>query len=100
MRCLYSTACVASAQPQSDSAPALGSCRPTTRLTVVLLPEPLGPRYPTISPGWMSKLTRSSARMPPYRLVSPRACSINLEFAPAPGRSREPGGEDNRARDD
>ena len=38
--------------PSSVIPPALGSSRPTTRLTVVLLPDPFGPRYPTISPGF------------------------------------------------
>jgi hypothetical protein len=36
-------------QPIERDVPALGSRSPTTRFTVVLLPEPLGPRYPTIS---------------------------------------------------
>jgi hypothetical protein len=38
---------------------------------VVVLPAPLGPRNPNISPFFTSKLMRSTARMLPYRFVSP-----------------------------
>src|SRR5438067_10038791 len=37
---------------------------------MVVLPEPLGPRRPTISPGPTARETRSTARRGPYHLVS------------------------------
>src|SRR5271157_5758495 len=45
-------------------------------LTVVLLPAPLGPTYPRISPGRTAKLTSSTAGMPLKRLERWRTSSI------------------------
>src|ERR1700691_3285482 len=58
--------------------PREGSSRPVSILTVVLFPEPLGPRYPRISPGRMVKLTSSTAGLRVYSLVRWRTSSIPL----------------------
>src|SRR5215467_8021831 len=57
--------------------PVLGSKRPTIMLTVVLLPEPLGPRYPTTSPRLTVKLTLSTASRPSYRFDRQRTSSMS-----------------------
>src|SRR5664280_92810 len=45
---------------------------------VVVLPAPLGPSQPNTSPGWMRKLTRSTAVKLPKRLVSSSATTGSL----------------------
>src|SRR5690606_26756382 len=49
----------------------------------VVFPAPLWPIRPTIVAGWTVRLTSSSARRPPNRLVMPRASSVT----PRVGRS-------------
>ena len=44
MRRLYAIGSSDARIPPSEMSPALGSSSPTTRLTVVLLPDPFGPR--------------------------------------------------------
>ena len=58
-------------RPSKKMPPAVGSSNPVSIFTVVVLPEPLGPRYPKTSPGSIRKLTSSTAGMLLYRLVSP-----------------------------
>ena len=65
----------------------------------VVLPAPLWPIRPTIVAGWIMRWTSSSARMPPKRLVTPRASRV----MPRVGRShgggtRLRGGRDAAAR--
>src|ERR1035441_4560997 len=62
--------------PWKRTRPLVGSRRPVSILTVVLLPAPLGPRYPRISPGRMVKLTESTAGGPMKVLVRLRASSM------------------------
>src|SRR5208282_1438905 len=52
--------------------PALGAWMPVTRLTNVVLPAPLGPISPRISPRSSRIETSSLATRPPKRLVRPR----------------------------
>src|SRR5579864_8263918 len=49
-------------KPKTDARPESGETRPTSTRMVVVLPAPLGPSRPKISPGLTSKLTPSSAR--------------------------------------
>src|SRR5262249_32413537 len=53
--------------------PLSGRSAPATRLMVVVLPEPLGPIRPTISPRRSSAENSSTATMPPKCLCSVRA---------------------------
>src|ERR1035437_10453326 len=50
MICLTSTAFSGRGRPATVMAPAVGTRMPVMSLRVVLLPAPLGPRRPTISP--------------------------------------------------
>ncbi len=51
--------------PSKTIMPAVGSTRPQTRLTKVVLPAPLGPMMARISPGMTAKSTPSTAFSPP-----------------------------------
>ena len=55
---------------------------------VVVLPEPFGPRYPTISPGCTVKLTRSTAMKSPKCFVRLPAWMAGREFGITGGESR------------
>src|SRR5262245_15746121 len=52
--------------------------RPVIIFIVLDFPEPLGPRYPVISPALAMKLTPSTARAPRNRFVTFRNSSIPL----------------------
>ncbi len=52
-------------RPFNSIRPALGAIWPSTLLNIVVLPEPLGPMTPKISPGITSKLTPSTALIAP-----------------------------------
>src|SRR3990172_13429609 len=56
----------------SVTRPASGSTMPQAMRKVVVLPAPLGPKRPTISPGNTSKSTPSTTRRLPYDLTRPR----------------------------
>src|SRR5262245_22785645 len=58
--------------------PALGTSVPESMLKIVLLPEPLGPIRPTISPFSTPNDTRLTAVKPPKRLVRPWTASKKL----------------------
>src|SRR5215471_9884088 len=60
-------------RPSSMIEPLSGRNAPATRLMVVVLPEPLGPIRPTISPRRSSAENSSTAMMPPKCLCSVRA---------------------------
>ena len=62
--------------------PASGWCRPSIISIVVVLPAPLGPRRPKISPRATSKLTPSTAFTAPYAL---RTSPTRMTASPAPG---------------
>ena len=49
--------------------PEVGVTRPTSERSVVVLPEPFGPRNPTTLPSSMSKLRSSTARTAPKSFV-------------------------------
>src|SRR5215475_12846432 len=77
MRCLYAAGSSNWLRPSRRMSPVLGSRSPTIMLTVVLLPEPLGPRYPTTSPRLTVKLTLSTASRPAYRFDRQRTSSMS-----------------------
>jgi len=51
----------------------------------VVLPAPLGPMSPTISPGATDRLTSSSARMPPKLTLTPETDKMGSTPAAAGG---------------
>src|SRR6478736_6191578 len=51
--------------------PAVGRSRPRIIRIVVVLPAPLGPRKPVTTPGSMTQVKSSTARVRPNTLVSP-----------------------------
>src|SRR5438270_12606515 len=57
--------------PLMATRPAVGLRRPATMRMVVVLPAPLGPRKPWISPAGTERLTPSTAVKDPYVLTSP-----------------------------
>jgi len=58
--------------PHSSTEPDVGRIWPRMLLNSVVLPEPLGPITPTISPGPTEKLTPSTALIAPYALRTSR----------------------------
>src|SRR6266849_329725 len=63
--------------PRRRTEPAVGGSAPDTQLNSVVLPEPLGPISPRISPSRTSNDTPLSAVKPPNRFVSPETVSIS-----------------------
>src|SRR5688500_20360465 len=57
--------------------PVPGWRSPIVHSSVVVLPDPLGPSRPKISPSWISKLTPSDAWTPPYRLSKSRTITLD-----------------------
>jgi len=68
-------------RPNSEATPALGDSSPVSIFMVVVLPQPLEPRKPKISPRRMRKLTRSTAVKSPKRMVKSRA---SMAASPSP----------------
>src|SRR5215471_18394154 len=62
-------------RPSTRTRPASGFSKPATTFKSVVLPEPLGPRIVSSSPGAMSRETPSSARTSPKRLLTPARLS-------------------------
>jgi hypothetical protein len=58
--------------PSTAIAPSSTLAKPAIIIKVVVLPEPDGPSSEKNSPGWMARLTSSTTRSAPYRLVTPR----------------------------
>ena len=63
-------------RPSKRIDPALGASAPDSTLKIVLLPEPLGPISPRISPWVTENETLLTAVNPPKRRVSPSTVSI------------------------
>src|SRR5437660_3605712 len=78
--------------PATVAEPLVGRARPTRILIVVVLPAPLGPTKPRISPRATDSVKRSSAATRPYffvnSLVSTTACPGPMPCSPDPQRLR------------
>src|SRR3954466_4324328 len=70
--------------------PLLGSSTPRIMLMVVVLPAPLGPSSPTISPGAIENDRPSTASVPPYALRRFETSRIDIKKKGA-GSSTAPG---------
>src|SRR5262245_6424965 len=57
-------------RPRTVAPPDVAGVSPTMTRMVVDFPAPFGPRNPVTRPGWAVKETLSTARRPPYVLVS------------------------------
>src|SRR5262249_20999460 len=82
-------------RPPIAACPASGWSRPKISRMVVDFPDPFGPRKPVTRPGRTSKLSASTARREPKRLVRPRASIIamtSLRPHPAGGSGEGAGG--------
>src|SRR6059036_1040493 len=64
-----------SRRPRKTISPAAGARSPVSALKSVVLPEPLGPITPTVSPSATATFTPSRATSPSKRTVSPVASS-------------------------
>src|SRR5436190_20303982 len=56
-------------RPCQTTRPDVGTSNPANRLRSVVLPDPFGPRMPTISPALICSETPDTATRPPKRLV-------------------------------
>ena len=72
-------------RPNSQASPSLAASRPVSIFMVVVLPQPLDPRKPKISPRAMVKLTLSTAVKSPNRIVRFSA-RIAISSGPPAGR--------------
>jgi uncharacterized Zn-finger protein len=89
--------CSSMSKPQIVTLPPVFTTSPARMLISVDLPAPLGPSRPKICPRGTSKLTSSSARLPPLGGIGLRqrfdadrgvACDGSGEVAPALGHPR------------
>src|SRR5579875_1661588 len=74
--------------PPKTTAPESGSVCPDMQLNSVVLPAPLGPTSPTISPGSTWMLTSCTATIPPKDLETPVTDSRGSGMADGLGRRR------------
>src|SRR5215471_8539660 len=68
--------------PSSRISPCDGSTRPVSILTVVDLPDPLGPRYPVTSLDFTVKLTSWTTGTRRYRFVNLRTSRVAICVLP------------------
>src|SRR4051812_50104597 len=78
--------------PSKAIVPPSGAYSPAMQLNVVLLPEPLGPIRPRISPSFTSNETLLTARSAPKRLVRPETLSIGILLSPREAAGRREAG--------
>ncbi len=83
--------------PSSRALPLVTSSRPVSIFMVVVLPQPLEPRKPKISPRSMRKLTWSTATKSPKRRVSPSASMAGAPSVGARGGMTRPAASPRRA---
>src|SRR5450830_806671 len=69
--------------PRKWIEPAEGGVRPVTVLNRVVLPAPLAPMRPTISPSSTAKLTPRRTSSPPKFLKTPFSCSSGTAISPS-----------------
>ena len=60
--------------PRTKVSPSSAFSKPSMHSSMVVLPAPLGPRMPNISPRFTSKETPDTAVSAPNRLTNPRTC--------------------------
>src|SRR5438477_8840562 len=77
--------------PATLAPPDVGSSNPQRIRMVVVLPEPLGPRMPKISPGRISKDTSSTAVIRPNRRTMERTRTTGSAVAEDSGIGRQSG---------
>src|SRR5262249_32785027 len=82
VRCLWWSRLARIGLPRNRIVPDVGCINPTRIFIVVDLPDPLGPRYPVISPARAEKLTSSTAVIPLNRLQTFRNSSIDFPSDP------------------
>src|SRR6266508_6243008 len=78
-------------RPSTSISPEVGRRNPVIRLNTVVLPAPLGPMSPRISPASTVKEKRSTARSPPksrVRSLTVRSAMAPRSPAPRPGSAR------------
>jgi hypothetical protein len=73
------------ARPATSTTPASGLSTPLRILTSVLLPAPLAPTSPWISPRSTARSTERRATTDPYRLATSRALSSDAAIVYSPG---------------
>src|SRR5262245_20292986 len=78
MRFLTSRGCSRTSKPATLADPAVGGRKQVRTRMVVVLPAPLGPRNPTISPFCTSNEMLSTATVRAYLLVSPSTLIIDV----------------------
>src|SRR4029450_2017493 len=80
-----------STRPSISMVPSLGARKPAIILSVVVLPQPEGPRRETNSPGCSSRSKASTAVTPPKRRVTPRRESLLTRPSASAGSHGPPG---------
>ena len=78
---LTELACFTISKPATQAFPEVGGRRVVSILITVVLPAPLGPTRPNISPGLIDKDRPSTAVRDPKRLVSDRCFKKGSNFA-------------------
>src|SRR4051794_24744496 len=73
-------------RPRTVAVPEVAGVRPTMTRMVVDFPAPFGPRNPVTRPGLAVKETSSTARRPPYVLVSAVTSIMGATLPPRGGR--------------
>ena len=76
-------------RPSSRMSPESGRISPSSVLSSVLFPAPLGPITPMTSPGSIERSSPSRAVTPPKRFVSPRASSSGIGQPTTTSASRD-----------
>src|SRR5215211_3659609 len=74
------------ARPSTVTVPLDGRIRPATRLRIVDLPAPFGPRSP-VTPAPMPRVKSETATTSPYHLATPRRAIIASVSGASPGSS-------------
>src|SRR5262245_32733576 len=77
-------------RPPMMTCPASGWTSPAMILSVVVLPQPLGPRSDTNCPGSMRRSRSATACTAPYRLAIPRSSTSAIVERPAPALTSRP----------
>lgn len=88
MRCRNVVPWICGSSPRTATSPPSRLRSPCRHSTVVVLPDPLAPMIPKISPGWTSNETPLTAWTCPYRFCSPRTKTADSPTAHHPTQCR------------